>query len=248
MLTQKNNEITAFIPSAGFGTRLMPLTRLKPKALVSFMGKPMLGRTIERLASLGITRFIVNVHHFADQMETYIHELQNDYDIRISDESEKLLDTGGGLYRASQLLGDDENTILVHNVDLHTQFNLQELINEHLNAENDITLAVSDRRSTRKLLFQENELCGWKNIKTSQIIKRYEDCKNNESLAFSGIHLVNKAVLKPKTNDDAFPLIPWYLEMDKQVKIAGWKHNPNDWFDLGTITRIEKAEKAIINR
>ncbi len=245
-MLKTNKHIVAFIPSAGFGTRLMPLTRQKPKALVSFMGEPMLGRTINKLANLGINRFIINVHHFPEQIKEYIKTINDDFDIRISDESEKLLDTGGGLAKASQLLKQDEETILVHNVDLHTEFNMQEMIDAHFDSGNDVTLAVSDRRSNRKLLFSDNELCGWKNSKTSEYISR-NDCNSDGSFAFSGIHLVNSKVLNKRSPKGPFPLIPWYLDMESDVKIAGWKHNPNDWFDLGTIARIEHAEKAIRN-
>jgi len=246
-MLKNSKKLIAFIPSAGFGTRLMPLTRQKPKALVSFMGDPMLGRTIDKLSNLGIKRFIVNVHHYPEQIKAYLDTLDDKLDIRVSDETEELLDTGGGLYKASKLLHDDEDVLLVHNVDLHTEFDLQKMIETHFENDNDITLAVSDRRSNRKLMFKDNELCGWKNTKTSELIKRF-NCDTDVSLAFSGIHLVNKKVIKARQKDDAFPLIPWYLDMDAGVKIASWKHNPNEWFDLGTISRIEQAEKAIRNK
>ena len=145
-MLKNSKKLIAFIPSAGFGTRLMPLTRQKPKALVSFMGDPMLGRTIDKLWNLGIKRFIVNVHHYPEQIKAYLDTLDDKLDIRVSDETEKLLDTGGGLYKASKLLHDDEDVLLVHNVDLHTGFDLQKMIETHFEKNNDITLAVSDRR------------------------------------------------------------------------------------------------------
>ena len=108
----------AMIFAAGMGTRLKPLTDTMPKAMVTVGGHPLIQRVIARLKAAGTTRIVVNVHHFANQIVSYLHDNNNfGVDIRISDETEKLLETGGGIKKAAPLFNDNE-PILIHNVDI----------------------------------------------------------------------------------------------------------------------------------
>lgn len=234
------NRIVAFVPSAGLGTRLKPLTNHAPKALVQFMGRSMLEGVLYRLHEGGLRKFIINVHHFPEQMFAAINELSKLYNIRISDETAQLLDTGGGLARAGQLLTEDEQTILVHNVDVYAGFDLQELIRFHAMRKNDVTFAVSERTTSRKLVFNGERLCGWVNEKTQESIGNSDASR----FAFSGIHLVEKAVIAA-TENNIFPLIPHYLSAMNRYKIEMFKHNANRWFDLGTPERIVHAESVL---
>jgi MurNAc alpha-1-phosphate uridylyltransferase len=242
----KYDDIVAFIPAAGLGTRLKPLTNNKPKALVQFGGKTMLERVLDTLSKVGIQRFCVNIHHFAELMENEIFRLQSKYDIIISDESDALLDTGGGLVRAAGLM-NDAKTILVHNVDIFAQIEYNSLINYHLKSGSNITMAVSVRDTSRKLLFKDKQLRGWKNFKTGEIIGEY-DPEDDNYLAFSGIHLVEMTAINnyaPKENK--FPMIPWYVNNCGNLKISNWNHLAENWFDLGTPERIQRAEKQLRN-
>jgi len=234
------NKIVAFVPSAGLGTRLKPLTNHAPKALVQFMGRSMLEGVLYRLHESGLRKFIINVHHFPEQMFAAIDELSKLYNIRISDETAQLLDTGGGLARAGQLLTEDEQTILVHNVDVYAGFDLQELIRFHAMRKNDVTFAVSNRSTSRKLVFDNNRLCGWVNDKTHESIG---NC-NGSQFAFSGIHLVKKSVFAGIKNA-IFPLIPHYLSVMNHFQMAMFKHNAKNWFDLGTVERMQIAESVL---
>ena len=237
----KLDDIVAFIPAAGLGTRLKPLTDNKPKALVHFAGKTMLEGVISRMFDLGIRKFIVNIHHFADLMMTEISSLQSKYDIVISDESNQLLDTGGGLVKAAGF-HHETKTILVHNVDVFAQINYTSLIDYHFENRSDITMAVSQRDTSRKLLFVDNQLKGWKNFKTGETIGK-SDSDDDKYLAFSGIHLVEAGVVKTNApKEDVFPLIPWYVANCNKLKIFNWLHDANNWFDLGTPERIQNAE------
>jgi len=105
---------TAMVLAAGLGTRMRPLTDDRPKALVEVGGRALIDHMIDRLKSAGVERFVVNVHYFADRLEAHL-KARGDVDIVISDEREKLLETGGGLKKARPLLGDDP--VFVANID-----------------------------------------------------------------------------------------------------------------------------------
>ena len=159
----------AMIFAAGLGTRLKPMTDTMPKALVPVGGKPLLAHVIERLQAAGYERLVINVHHFADQIERYLRVNQNfGLDIAISDERELLLDTGGGLKKAAPLFDPDE-PILIHNVDILDNVDYDWLYRQHQSDE-DAVLLVSRRKTKRYLLFDSGmRLMGWTNIETGEV-------------------------------------------------------------------------------
>ena len=105
---------TAMVLAAGLGTRMRPLTDALPKALISVAGRPLIDRVLDKLAEAGVTRAVVNVHHFADQVEAHL-QARKDLEILISDERDGLLDSGGGIQHARALLG--EAPVFVANID-----------------------------------------------------------------------------------------------------------------------------------
>ena len=116
----------AMIFAAGLGTRLKPLTDTMPKALVRVGGEPLIKRVIMNLAAAGVDRIVVNVHHFAGQIIDYLKDNDNfGLDIRISDETAGLLETGGGIKKATPLF-DPAAPILIHNVDILSNVDLRE--------------------------------------------------------------------------------------------------------------------------
>ncbi len=243
-MLKPQNDIVAFIPAAGLGTRLEPLTNEKPKALVQFLDKTMLENVIERLYAMGLRKFIVNIHHFPGQMRECIAKLQEEYDIRISDETDKLLDTGGGLVQAAKLLQNNENTLLVHNVDVFSDLDLNEMFQFHKKQKADISLAVSDRDSSRKLLFNDEVLCGWKNLKTGEEILA-QKLVNPKMLSFSGIHIIDKHIFAQSPQAAVFSVMPWYVQLCGTQRICGWEHAPESWADLGTIERLQTTEEKV---
>lgn len=98
---------SAMILAAGLGTRMRPLTDDRPKALVEVGGRPLIDRILDRLLAAGVERAVVNVHAFADRLEAHLAARRAGPEIRVSDERDRLLDTGGGLRRALPLLGED---------------------------------------------------------------------------------------------------------------------------------------------
>ena len=164
----------AMIFAAGLGTRLRPLTDSMPKALVPVCGKPLLQIVIDRLVSFGIRDIVVNVHHFAGMIEDYLasHPVPG-VKVRISDEREQLMDTGGGILHAENLLGADR--FLVHNVDIISDLDL-EWLDSSVRSDALATLAVSERKTSRYLLFDDDmRLKGWTNISTGEVRSPYPD-------------------------------------------------------------------------
>ena len=113
--TPKTAPKTAMVMAAGQGTRLRPLTNTTCKALVTVGGKALIDHTLDRLHTAGVTRAVVNVHAYADQLATHLYARTTGPKIIISDESSELLETGGGVVKALPLLGT--NPIFICNID-----------------------------------------------------------------------------------------------------------------------------------
>ncbi len=236
----------ALIYAAGLGTRLKPLTDTKPKALIEINNKPLLEIVIRRLISYGFNDIIINAYHFAEQVIDFIKQ-NNSFGIRIeiSDERGLLLDTGGGLKKASWFF-DDDKPFLVHNVDVLSDVNLEELYNFHLKQNALATLAVKSRTSSRYLLFDDEcRLWGWQNIKSN--ITRLVSAKKQDlkPYAFSGIHIIDPAIFKLITEEGYFSIIDVYLRLAKKHKISGYVHDNSYFFDLGKKENFLEAENLI---
>ncbi|AFN74913.1 nucleotidyl transferase [Melioribacter roseus P3M-2] len=242
----------AFILAAGLGTRLRPLTDTKPKALVEIKGVPLLDIVIRKLINAGFTRIVINVHHFAGQIISFLNSRKNyGVDIIISDESDKLLDTGGGLKKAA-IYFTGKNPVLVHNVDILSGVDLKEFYRLHIEENNLITLAVQKRKSSRYFLFdEEKNLYGWMNEKTGEkkIVREPEG--KTERLAFNGIHVVHPEVFNYFPEREIFSLVEFYLELASQKnlpernKISYIEHTDSLFMDLGRIENLKKAERYL---
>ena len=234
------------ILAAGLGTRLKPFTDSQPKALAIVNQKTILSRNIEYLKSFGITGIIINVHHFANQIIDHINENQNfGINITISDETNEVLETGGGLKKAAWFFNDHQPFVLM-NVDILTDMNLGNMIQYHLDKKPLATLAVSERTSSRCFLFNKtNELCGWKNKQTNE----EKISKPNEELipySFSGIHIIDPTLLPLIKQEGKFSLVDVYLDLAKTQTILGYNHTGCHLMDVGKPESIIEAEKIFI--
>jgi NDP-sugar pyrophosphorylase family protein len=236
----------AMIYAAGLGTRLKPMTDSKPKALMEVAGTTMLGRLIERLKSFNIDQVIINTHHFAGQIQTYIKE-NNSFgiEILISEEKEELLETGGGLANARWFL-DGKDPFLLHNVDILSDIDLAAMLGFHLDQRPLATLAVRQRMSSRYLLFNEHfRLNGWLNEKTGETILVPNPPVPLQKLAFSGIHILSPDIFKYLAEVKRFRIITRYLEIAGEEHIMGFEHPNGYWIDMGTPEGISKAEELL---
>ena len=228
--------------AAGMGTRLKPFTDNHPKALAQVNGVPLLERNIKYLQSYGINDFVINIHHFGGQILAFLGENDNfGANIEISNESDELLETGGGLLFAKRFL-ENEKTFLIMNVDILTDLNITNFINIHELKGGMVTLAVSDRDSTRKLMFNDKMyLKGWKNLTTNKKTVVGGIFKLRE-LAFSGVHCVNSEIFTKITRTGKFSIMDEYLDMMKEDIIIGYQHTAN-LVDVGKPESVAEAEK-----
>ncbi len=230
--------------AAGRGTRLGNITRDIPKALVEINGIPILEHTIRSLIRQGFNEIIMNVHHYSDKIIDFL-KLKNNFGIRIeiSDETEKLLDTGGGLKKAAWFFNGND-PFLVHNVDVLTDLDLHRLYNTHLNSGAFATLAVRHRKTVRYLLSDENGvLCGWRNTGTREekIVKDYSG--RLQEVAFSGIHIIRPELLQNFPGKDVFSMIEVYLKLAADHRIMTFNHDDTRWLDIGRPETLMLAEK-----
>lgn len=235
----------AMIFAAGKGTRLKPLTDNTPKALIQVNDLPILERVIRKLIDCGVNEIIINVHYLADQIIEFLR-VKNNFGIRIevSDETDVLLDTGGGLKKASWFFNDNKPFIL-HNTDIISDIDLNKMLETHQKNNALATLAVRNRKSSRYFLFNsENMLCGWKNIKTSESIISNPGHELKQ-FAFSGIHIINPEIFSYLNKDGSFSIIPFYIELSKNMRVLAYQHNKDYWFDIGDKKKLEVAEKFI---
>ena len=233
----------AMIFSAGLGTRFKPWTDSHPKALALVNGKSLLQRNIEYLQQYNITDVVVNVHHFADQIINAVQKNKGwGSNIIISDETNEVLETGGGLLKARKLLEGNEPFVTL-NVDILTDLDLNKLLVTHELHKPLISLAVTGRVTSRYFLFDENErLCGWRNIKTGE-----------ERISVSKPDLIQKAyscvvVFEPQVfslikQTGKFSLVETYLDLASTNLILGYDHSGDKLVDVGKPESIAVAEK-----
>ena len=244
--------MNAFIFAAGLGTRLKPLTDTMPKALVPVGGKPLLAHVIEKLKAAGCKKIVINIHHFGDMIIDYVKS-QNNFGVEIlfSDEREMLLETGGAIKHAVDLLGDEP--FLIHNVDILSNVDLKALIASHNESGSAATLLVSKRNSTRALLFNaEGNLTAWTNKTTGEVKSPYENIKiaslagsvtGLEEFAFSGIHIFSPRLFKYfGAYPEKFSIIDFYLNTCKDEKIKAYTQEGLQLLDVGKLDSLERAE------
>jgi len=238
----------ALILAAGFGTRLQPITDSKPKALVEINGITLLEFTIRRLIKFGFNQIIINVHHFAEQIINFLDEKNNfGIEIEISDERDLLLDTGGGLKKASWFF-DDGRPFLIHNVDILSDVDLAQFYNSHLNSDSIATLAVQKRKSSRYFLFDDEKyLCGWENVKTNEHKITRQPNGKLAQLAFSGIHMADPSIFKLIPPEKVFSIVDFYLSIASQNRISYFDHSNSLFIDLGKKENLAEAEKIFNN-
>jgi len=244
----------ALIFAAGLGTRLKPFTFEHPKALVPVGGVPMLERVILKLKNAGIDKMVVNVHHFSDQIIDFLKKNDNfGVDIAISDESDQLLDTGGGILAAGKWLAAD-GPVLVHNADIITDFDIRHMMRRHSDSGADATLLVAERDTSRYLLMDDaSRMRGWTNIKTGEVrmpeTESVETVAGLRRLAFGGVHVLSPSIFPAleayASGRRVFPIMPFYISACDELRIEGYEpEGPYRWFDVGKPETLEQAEAS----
>ena len=233
--------------AAGLGTRLKPLTDTMPKALVSVGGRTLLEHTVRRLKAAGADRIVINVHHFAGQITDFLRRNNNfGVDIRVSDETGGLLETGGGIKKAAPLF-DPSQPILIHNVDILSNADLEAVCRD--NASNAATLLVSERQTRRYLLFDADmRLVGWTNIDTGEVRSPFPESvtRHARRYAFSGIHIFSPGLFPLFDSfPDKFGIIDFYLRVCDKVVIKGCVCTGLRLMDVGKADTLCHAEAFV---
>jgi NDP-sugar pyrophosphorylase family protein len=244
----------AMILAAGLGTRLRPLTNNRPKALVEIAGRTLLEITLSRLREFGIHEVIINVHHYGDMIAEYL-KTNNNFGMHIElSREEVLLDTGGGLKKASYFFLEDsdssEEPFILHNVDVISTIDLRRVVEFHAENQALVTLAVQNRKTSRYLVFDDRlQLCG-----RCAVADNNTDFapSSQQALAFSGIHVVSPRLFAMMTEGGVFSIITSYLRLAAQgEKILAFRGDEYYWRDLGTPASVRQAtrdlkEKALL--
>jgi mannose-1-phosphate guanylyltransferase len=241
----------AMILAAGLGTRLRPLTDDRPKALVEIGGRTLLEITLSRLRAFGVREVIVNVHYFADMVVDYLKK-NNLFGMRIEiSREEVLLDTGGGLKKAAWFFLEDPSQLaepfLLHNVDVVSAIDLQQMMKFHQEQQALATLAVQDRETSRYLLFDKQfQLCG-RRAGDEQNANCVSSSQPVAALAFAGIHVISPRLLTMMTEEEgAFSIITPYLRLVAHgEKILAFRADEYYWRDLGKAENVAQAAQDL---
>lgn len=228
--------------AAGLGTRFKPWTDKHPKALAPVNGKSLLQRNIEYLQKYGITEVVVNVHHFADQIIDAVKQSKGwGSTIIISDETNEVLETGGGLLKARNLLEGDEPFVTI-NADILTDLSLKRLIDYHKDYKPLVSFGVTNRKTSRYFLFDEyDRLCGWRNKKTEEEIIAISKNKLVER-AYSCVVVFEPRIFSLIPQRGKFSLVETYLSLAKDHLILGYDHTGDKFADVGKPESIAAAE------
>lgn len=245
----------AFVFAAGLGTRLHPLTLTRPKALVEVCGKPMLAHVVDRMLDCGMEQVIVNVHHFAPLIEDYIERRYGKSErVVVSDETHRLLDTGGALVYADELIGD-AGELMIHNVDILSDFPIAEMMEKHIAGQADATLLVSARESSRSLMFEQGRMHAWHNRLTGEVRPAGADITRSVCRAFGGVHIIHCRSVLPAlqsyaaTHGEVFSITPFYADTCGCLNIQAFEPDRQYlWHDIGTPEKLKAAEEDYLSR
>ncbi len=233
--------------AAGLGTRLKPLTDTIPKALVPIGEQPLLYHVLTRIRNAGVDEFVVNVHHFGDKIRAYLQS--NDFGVKvtISDETEALLDTGGGIRHAAEMLSG-EGWFLAHNVDILSNLDLKSFM---ASGRDDACalLSVSERETFRYLLFDPDmRLVGWTDLRTGEVRSPFKGIKLQKCrrLAFSGIQLIHDKIFREMSGEpERFSIMDFYIKNADRLPIFGLECNDLKILDVGKISALASAEEML---
>lgn len=241
------NNMKAMIFAAGLGKRLGNITESIPKALVDINGKTTLQMAVEKCTASGFEDIIINVHHFADLVEDEVKRLNTKgFKISVSDEREKLLENGGGLYKARDFFG--KNPFLLYNVDIISDFDLSVLYALHLEKKGLATLAVRNRPGKRFLLVDnKGQLRGWRNTSNGEQILAGVSESGLSEIAFSSMHIVEPEIFN-YMGEGIYSMVTLYLNLAAEHDIYTLKHNDGYWVDIGTPESLTYVRKLLSNR
>ena len=234
------------ILAAGYGTRLKPLTNRTPKALIEINQTPLLELIIKKLIAAGVNEIIINVHHYAKQVVSFLKEKSN-FDIQIEFSREnKILGTGGGLKHAAHFF-NDKKPFFLHNVDILSTINLSEMYQYHLKRNALVTLALKKRETKRYFIVDEqNNICG--HVDTSKKVNRLKRTPAGKTslIPFCGIHVISPKIFDYFKHTGQFSIVDVYLDVIAYgLPVIGYPVDKNYWKDIGKLDTLEEVQDEI---
>ncbi len=212
----------AFILGAGLGTRLQPLTHVRPKPLVPIFHEPMANFALRHCQSVGISRFAINTHHLPKTWDTcYPNATYKGSSLEFFHEP-TLLDTGGGIRNISSFIENDP--ILIYNGDILTNIDIQSLIDNHLSSGNVATLALRSSGQNCNVNLEGNHVSDMRNILNS----------TPGTHQFTGVYCINPEILDFIPNEEIVSIMPAFIELIQNRQLGAVVLDDGDWFDIGT--------------
>ncbi len=219
----------AMILAAGFGTRLLPHSLVRPKPLFPILNTPLLLLVVRRLRNSGFSRILVNCHHLVEQFE---EALRDEPFVTLLRE-DVILGTGGGLRAALPLLSDEP--LLVTNGDIYHSVDLAGLYHQHLQSPALATLATIDHARFNSVCVQNGRVTG------------FDGAAGSGKATFTGIHVIDPEVLEPVQKNGFSCIIDRYREVLKQGgRIAAQNVNGCYWTDMGTPEAYLKLHEGLL--
>ena len=230
----------AMVLAAGLGTRLRPITDTIPKPLVRVAGRPMIDYALDALADAGVRRAAVNVHHFADQMEAHLADYPR-MEVAVSDERERLMNSGGGLAKGIKLLGP--GPLLVMNADL---FWVGERPGRPTNLQRLAEFFDAGRMDMALLCVPLERTTGHNGKKDFQLdpqgrLSRYTD--GDLPLVYAGAIALHSALFDDAP-DDAFNLNLYFDRAIARGRLYGLVLEGH-WLTVGTPEALDEAEEVL---
>ena len=225
----------AMILAAGFGTRLRPLTDVKPKALIPVVNKPIIHRVIEYLTMFDVSQIVVNTHHHFQKILDYLDKGRPfglEIDVRVEP---GILGTGGGIKNTSDFW--DSDPFIVINGDILTSIDLAPACERHRKSGALVTLVLHDCGPFNQLLID-------KNLNIIDIAHK----SGPDRLAFTGIHIMDPALLAYIPEGKFSNIIDCYRQLIQSGNsIRAYLAEGHYWYDIGTVSGYIMANKALLD-
>ena len=221
----------AMILAAGFGTRLLPFTKLRPKPLFPILNEPLLLLTIRRLQAAGFDHIIVNCHYLKEQIVSALSGISG----VLVQEEETVLGTGGGLRMAVSNLRDEP--LLVSNGDIYHTVDFHKLYAAHRANHGAVTMAMHDYPRFNKVTVLDGQITG------------FDVIQDDNCLAFTGLHVLEPEVLEKIPLEQNYSIIDCYRGLLQEGKpIFALRVDGCSWTDMGTVTDYLALHGRLLKR
>jgi NDP-sugar pyrophosphorylase family protein len=225
----------ALILAAGEGSRLLPLTRTKPKPLFPILNRPLLQVTFDYLNRFSLQRVVLNTHHLSGQIEKLVQIEKENRPFEIQTRFEPtILGTGGGIGNTRDFWSS--YPFVVINGDILTDIDLHQAVSFHQDHKGPVTLILHDYPEFNQI-----------SVDARGQIQEFRQ-GSERGLAFTGIHLLEKEIFDYLPTPGTFEIIPVYQRMI-QEGIPVWAYISKDhyWRDMGTLRSYLKVHEELLN-